>query len=738
MEYIDYGWLAVLLVDYIQTRCAMVTRESNNKRASLKQYTFLWSLTGVIQKIFMTPSTVFRASLGSAATRLRFDATNAAFEEGKRAYAEQNFDEAVKHYACALEALETEILSVIHLHMAAVYEKQNNLAPINRPVVTATCRPETLAPAENHQLVQLLPYEVLNCILSELSAKDCAQLGMTCRFWHDYIARKWPLMWSTVDPARHIAHSNVHNSLPLYFKAIHGKRVRKVHMVFPDLQYPEENPRQINIGNALVGVMDHRWEGVEFLSLKNCPDDTFDDILCIVKDSLKTLTLVDSNQYSNYAIEILDNAARNLPNLQSMTNYIDNQDVRLPLLEYLKETSELPNFHLTSLSLPRRLGLLESICKHTPALTSLIINSDQVKGYANLLNSVHEYCTALQLLNYSPNATQTVCMTHTQTTTACTLPSSGLRTLIFRPSNIQSTANINASLALVLQAAYKTLRTLELRLDALHCGQYTGLEPLIRSGAPGLQALAIDAQSDTISSQKLLDLISMLPSLVSVSLSGTSFWHNRLFDGLAKLSQIQKLSIGFRLKNYPTPRQEKGDDAVISTQDLRTLFEHAQNIHEFTYSYPGRIVTPRNSSFISGLARIIGLSTVRTLNLSSIKLTSDILPRVLKHLKKSKVNTLKIRMGCPASDGELTAFARIKCLSHLIIYDDDYHIKEDEVHRLLDLWQHPQMLFVDIRREELDYFIKGCKTGPTLQYSVKSCNPPPLCLWEPCPPRQRN
>ncbi|KAI8139087.1 hypothetical protein BJV82DRAFT_628170 [Fennellomyces sp. T-0311] len=55
----------------------------------------------------------------------------------------------------------------------------------------------------NHKLVQILPYEVLFCILFELSAKDCAQLGMTCRFWRDYVAHKWTQMRHTVDPENH-------------------------------------------------------------------------------------------------------------------------------------------------------------------------------------------------------------------------------------------------------------------------------------------------------------------------------------------------------------------------------------------------------------------------------------------------------------------------------------------------------------------------------------------------------
>ncbi|KAI9495717.1 hypothetical protein BDB00DRAFT_786227 [Zychaea mexicana] len=112
-------------------------------------------LSGVIQAVVMTQSVFFRPapevkpgdthSVLTVAT-LKFGPANESVEKGKRAYADQKYDDVVKHYTCALDALQTDrSSSVIYGHRAAAYDMrskyklavENGRAP--NPDNNATC-----------------------------------------------------------------------------------------------------------------------------------------------------------------------------------------------------------------------------------------------------------------------------------------------------------------------------------------------------------------------------------------------------------------------------------------------------------------------------------------------------------------------------------------------------------------------------------------------------------------------
>ncbi|KAI8136669.1 hypothetical protein BJV82DRAFT_675787 [Fennellomyces sp. T-0311] len=714
-------------------------------------------------------------------TALKFGTVNEAFEEGKRAYAVQKYDDAVKHYTCALEALQTDLSSVIYVHRAAAYEMQSkyDLAAADgqeaNPHNNAVCPDPYFAQAnalylndqmhdaeivfqrgaelvpktfpqqnmlavkyaqvsalknnQNQHLSQLLPYEVLSRILSQLSIMDRAHLGMTCRFWNDYMFRKWPHMWHTVNLQKDFPGMGIDFVAETYLEAIDGTQVRELHLEFPDPDFDpyvdmyegdnfdEVESEQEDWGEPILDVMDHEWSGVESLTMKHHDKSTFKKISKIIKNSIKTMTLNNSDRHSNYGVDIL-RAAQTFSNLQTVTNYLAGQ-YSSPIIDYLKDTAQLSNLKLTSLYLPQQLAAIDQICQYAPALTSLTINSSGVKDYSNVLESVHNFCPALETLNYNPKANQPLCATHTQPSPTVR----GLVSLTIRPSTIYSEKNVNPQLASMFQKANKTLRTLSLHLDMLENGQFHALDILAQSGAPHLQTLILEASKTcSIGSQQLLHLLLACPSLVDISLKGLNFWHDSIFERLANLTQLRRISIGWLSRDPKAPAPAPGQDGLITGQQFELFFKHAQTVYDFTYSRPGYIQTP-TTDFILQLMAAVSSSNIRTLNLFSTRLTKETLTRSLEYLKHSKIRTLKICVACALGDDEVKAFASMRCLTHLIVHDADNHIKKNHIYNLLHEWQRPQMLLVDIRREGNRKYIKALKADAALRDNYKTTFP---------------
>ena len=265
-------------------------------------------------------------------TTLSLNATNEAFKLGKRAYAAQKYDDAIKHYTCALEALQADISSIIHVHRAAAYEMQNKYSlavqdgKAANPDGNSTCSDPYFALAnalflnnqlsdaervyqrgaravpqtnpkwtaialkhtqvltykenQNQLMVQLLPYEVLSEILLQLSIKERARLGMTCRFWYDYMFRKWPHMWHTVDLEDDFPFFTLNPITQAYLGAICGDQVKDLHLQFMDSQFDDSysdysdgygrcdhgSRAADDSGSVLLDYIDKRWHGVESLS----------------------------------------------------------------------------------------------------------------------------------------------------------------------------------------------------------------------------------------------------------------------------------------------------------------------------------------------------------------------------------------------------------------------------------------------------------------------------------------
>ncbi|KAI8137131.1 hypothetical protein BJV82DRAFT_363886 [Fennellomyces sp. T-0311] len=184
-------------------------------------------------------------------TRLDLTITQSTFDQGKRAFNQEQYDQAIDYYTQALQALHKHVVSIILLHRAAAYEMDSKFDEAKQDCeyalthAKATCPdvyfsygsacyftdhwdaalaayregianvprdiPQHTALVQKHdrlakqvdqrnqKLVRKLPFEVIHNILSRVSMVDRMQFAQTCRFWNRWLMHEYPYMWYEIN-----------------------------------------------------------------------------------------------------------------------------------------------------------------------------------------------------------------------------------------------------------------------------------------------------------------------------------------------------------------------------------------------------------------------------------------------------------------------------------------------------------------------------------------------------------
>ncbi|KAI8140002.1 hypothetical protein BJV82DRAFT_672101 [Fennellomyces sp. T-0311] len=615
----------------------------------------------------------FVMSVDMDQTALDFTATKNAFEQANRAYAARDYDQAANFYTCALKAIQEDLILRKNDLDASTDE---NAAQMLDPV----------AEGQSHML-QLLPSEVISCILSELSLMDRGQLGMTCRFWNKHVFQIWPHMWQTVDANMDLF--KCPDKYTSFFNAIRGDQVRNI---ITHVEWRDDN---FFVLDSSEYESDDEDDCQDTGPLTKCDFEYFERIKAAVKNSLRVLTLNGPDRHSDYNRAVINEAVQELTKLQG--------------------TSQLHDFQLTSFYMPwiPESTTFASICQYLPALTSFTINHQRHDDYANILDAVTKYCPALEVLKYQMSNSST----------------GGLKELVFRPISmcysVAGFPDFDTQLTALFQRGHGTLQTLDLVLDVIEGSGYTSFKTLARLGAPRLQTLHLVAwNGSSIGSQALASLLSSSPSLLNIKLIGLSIGYiNNILNALATSRSIQR----FFMDYYHTPNCDSSFTCVAP------FFKMARSIYDFSLNdFHNDAFTP-TGQFIPLLTQAIRSSTVRILDIQSHKLTTEQLLRTLMNLQNSQLQILKIRVTFETGNTVLDALAGIRNLTHLIVYSDLSSFNEDHLCRLLDRWKKPQMLVVEVRFKDPGCFIKGYKPDlatsraakdiiddPKLRYSIRS------------------
>ncbi|KAI8139369.1 hypothetical protein BJV82DRAFT_250256 [Fennellomyces sp. T-0311] len=463
------------------------------------------------------------------------------------------------------------------------------------------------------------------------------------------------------------------------------------------------------------------WKYIRYLSLAHCNEVYFEEISNVVKDSLFELAFHDNNKHNNYAKAMITKAAETYSNLQVISSYLITEDPSFRLLDYLNDTAQISNFRLTSLSLAWKLetSSFSRICELLPALTSLMVDPEVYYDYVNILDATTKHCPALEILHYKRDSVkQPLYTTYTPESPIST--NNGLKVLVLHPvATWDYVKDADRLLTLLLQRGSRKLETLDIDLGVIEGTEFTSIETLTQFGAPSLERLNLYAWNDSsLGPERLANLISSCPSLTNITFSGLNMGYiNRTLNALEGSESIKLLKMRFHHYTYLPIAVNEG---VVSISNIASFFKRTRRIHDFSLNCSGSHCNLTSKSWlIFGLAQAISFSTVKMLDLRTHILKNDVLLGVLKSLKGSQVQTLKIQVASEIGNPELDAFAEIQHLTHLIIYDDQFHFKEVHICRLLEQWQKPQMLVVEVRCNNSRRFIKGYKPDLATMRPIK-------------------
>ncbi|KAI9276870.1 hypothetical protein BDA99DRAFT_120330 [Phascolomyces articulosus] len=248
-------------------------------------------------------------------THLDITTTQRAFEQGKQAYASQNYSQAIDLYTHALDLLQSELESVILLHRATAHEKRkeyhraaddakranpyNNLTRPDpylvganifllqkrwheaanvykrgailvpntyreRSVLTDNYQHLTMVIHKNNQwIAEVLPYEVVSQILSYMSTTDCVRLASTCHFWRNFILQQQgsSSLWYTL----HIAEMMTKTAIGPFLYSIPADKPRMITLKRTD----KDNLSLLDgVSAKILGIVnDRRWDNLESIGM---------------------------------------------------------------------------------------------------------------------------------------------------------------------------------------------------------------------------------------------------------------------------------------------------------------------------------------------------------------------------------------------------------------------------------------------------------------------------------------
>ncbi|KAI9493953.1 hypothetical protein BDB00DRAFT_938714 [Zychaea mexicana] len=373
-------------------------------------------------------------------TELDLTATQHAFEQGKQAYAAQNYDQAVELYTRALKSLQTDLESVILLHRATAWEKQNNYQrtvedaelanpneSLTRPdpyfvranalffqtkLIEATRAYEkglemvldkysserailtdkfqqltALIPQRNQWMIQLLPFEVLSRIFMYMDISGRVRFALTCRFWHNLNLHQRPALCHTLN-------------------------IKEIAKASPFLAaIPPNVPKRINSeltgfgsSRAIKTVYEQGWNALESIEI----EEGIPKLLEVLERNKNTLRSIKLHCWLNERrdTDSLVDVINACPNLQFASLSFDRpSDRRSGPFPHVLADSVLSNLHLTALSISEWTcsdKSLDSLLKQAPHLMSLKLrNRCGHVDIRKILQAVNEICPSLQEFSYT-------------------------------------------------------------------------------------------------------------------------------------------------------------------------------------------------------------------------------------------------------------------------------------------------------------------------------------------------
>ncbi|KAI8137631.1 hypothetical protein BJV82DRAFT_661196 [Fennellomyces sp. T-0311] len=394
-------------------------------------------------------------------TELDFLLVQSAFQDGKNAYFNKKFELAIDSYNRSMAALE-DIMSVLHLHRAAVYEMQGNYdQAINDCIVaeqkqTAAGSDSYLARASgyyfqhqfqnvlntlenginalpkvplgqsvlyqkrdemvkeidshNQVIIRVFPYEVLSHILSFTRTADQVQLALTCRSWERFIMHEWHNMWFTVNSQ---GFSTCTPPTRRFLARIPKENVRALVLRFDYLNLLQSSGPRRN-GDYLwqyrnvadehaITIHQHSiasgWNNLESLTINGFCHTLLRPVLRLNRGTLRHITVFRDRELEN-DIQLIIDLVNEQPILQSLTAHFIGK--RKPGIQRaITIPPNIPRSHLTKLALDCDLTeeSFTALLKSCPHLVTLKLRWGNTM-LSPVLVSTRMYCKRLQILMF--------------------------------------------------------------------------------------------------------------------------------------------------------------------------------------------------------------------------------------------------------------------------------------------------------------------------------------------------
>ncbi|KAI8139967.1 hypothetical protein BJV82DRAFT_672067 [Fennellomyces sp. T-0311] len=310
--------------------------------------------------VHLEPLPVYPGDAFSRLTATTLDTISActAFDEGKRAYAAHDYNEAIQFYTHALEALQSDLLSAIYCiappHMKwtrNAYFIQANALLLQNKVSDAArvyekgaqCVPETCSQhqvlvarrdelfkeigSRNESIAVRIPLEVVCKILSYLPMDSRFQLASTCRYWYNFLLHDWNGMWSIIDAAADYVPKG-YPAICCFLQAVSPNHVEEVILdisemydVMPTLNtdHPKEQASVDRSQYIAAAMIQSNWNNIRSLTIKHLKEEPYYDILDSSKNTLEQLEIHSVGR--NDCIAVSD-AATACSNLRLVTYHI--------------------------------------------------------------------------------------------------------------------------------------------------------------------------------------------------------------------------------------------------------------------------------------------------------------------------------------------------------------------------------------------------------------------------------
>ncbi|KAI9493965.1 hypothetical protein BDB00DRAFT_352176 [Zychaea mexicana] len=561
-------------------------------------------------------------------TQLDLSTTLHDFDQGKYAYTNGDYNEAVAFYTQVIDNLRTNLAAAL-CHRAAAYEMQNQyelafedskldnaiddyacpdaylIAASAQYLQGDVCRaariykhgsaavasliPSTSAhPAicdemlakhdqimaavdkRNGWMTRLLPSEVISNILNQLSIDDRFRLAWTSHFWLNYIIN-WPYLLRVISKNQKV------------FGAL--ERTKKLLQSIPDRRNQGKEIELCFAGgngeNIFHALVAEKWSGIETLELErhnmNCFVETNVRLWDLDLRDLTTLKLFSEpeNKFNN---AIFPSIVSFCPKLK---NVIHQFFTDCTVINLDKIPSALPDSSLQLTSLHWndfvRITDFRNLLNRFTALKVLVITREFLEERAKALMVVNATCPVLESFVYKDKIKKYVedfCTVYTEPSAS---PHQGLTKLVLtneQRDDYEKDINIDEQLLVFLEKHNETLEILEVAQELLEPGVYTSLERLAQIGVPNLRILRLTSINGcSLSSQILSNLIRACPSLQVASITGVGVLDDRVLRalGTAATRQLQQLNIYIR-HYVPSADEEENieedDDGVIATSEI--------------------------------------------------------------------------------------------------------------------------------------------------------------------------